>query len=320
MKFGINTGARGIMGTREAYIEVAQLAERVGFDFISVSDHVVVPAEIGSTYPYSEGGKWETATPDGYSLEQLTTLAFLAGATEKLDLVTSVTVVPHRPALLTAKILATADVLSNGRIILGVGAGWLREEFEALQTDPYDQRGKVTDEYIAAFKELWSSAKPSFKGDFVKFDEVRFAPKPVNGRSIPIWVGGESNPALRRAAKQGDAWYPGSRNPKHRLDTPERLANGIVKMRAMAEKHGRDPATLDVAYVVLSPLEWVAQPGEASDRRLMTGSVEQIADDVRAFKALGLTHFNMSFPASSLAEMTEAIDRFAKDVMPLVNT
>ena len=307
------------MGNREAYLTVARLAERVGFDFISVSDHVVVPAKIGSTYPYSEGGKWETATPDGYSLEQLTTLAFLAGATEKLDLVTSVTVVPHRPALLTAKILATADVLSNGRIILGVGAGWLREEFEALQTDPYDQRGLVTDEYIAAFKELWSSATPSFQGEFVKFDEVLFAPKPANGRSIPIWVGGESNPALRRAAKQGDAWYPGSRNPKHRLDTPERLGAGIEKMRAMAEKHGRDPATLDVAYVVLSPLEWEAQAGEASDRRLMTGSVEQIAEDVRAFEALGLTHFNVSFPASSLTEMTEAIERFASDVMPLAN-
>ena len=112
MKLGINTGARGTMGTREAYKSVAQLAERIGFDFISVSDHVVVPAQIGSTYPYSEGGIWETATPDGYSLEQLTTLAFLAGCTEKLQLVTSVTVIPHRPALLTAKILATADQLS----------------------------------------------------------------------------------------------------------------------------------------------------------------------------------------------------------------
>lgn len=320
MKFGINTGARGTMGTREAYMTVAPLAERIGFDFLSVSDHVVVPSQIDSTYPYSDGGKWETATPDGYSLEQLTTLAFLAGCTEKLQLVTSVTVVPHRPALLTAKILATADQLSNGRIIFGVGAGWLREEFEALQTDPYDERGKVTDEYILAFKELWSSAAPSFKGDYVNFDKILFAPKPANGKSIPIWVGGESNPALRRTAKLGDAWYPGSRNPKHRLDTPERLADGIAKMRAMAEKHGRDPATVDIAYVVLSPLEWEAQPGEGTPRRIMTGSVEQIAEDVRAFKALGLTHFNVSFPASSLSEMTDAMQKFSADVMPLVKS
>lgn len=319
MKLGINTGARGTMGTREAYLTVAKLGERLGFDFISVSDHVVVPAEIGSTYPYSEGGKWETATPDGYSLEQLTTLAFLAGCTEKMQLVTSVTVVPHRPALLTAKILATADQLSNGRIVLGVGAGWLREEFEALQTDPYDARGKVTDEYISAFKELWSSDAPSFQGEFVNFGDILFAPKPANGKSIPIWVGGESNPALRRTAKLGDAWYPGSRNPKHRLDTPERLAEGIARMRAMAEKHGRDPTTVDIAYVVLSPLEWQAQPGQDTERRIMTGTAEQIAEDVRGFKALGLTHFNVSFPASNLTEMTEAMEKFMSDVMPLVN-
>ena len=320
MKFGINTGARGTMGTRNAYMTVAQLAERLDFDFISVSDHVVVPSQIDSTYPYSDGGKRETATPDGYSLEQLTTLAFLAGCTEKLKLVTSVTVVPHRPALLTAKILATADQLSNGRIILGVGAGWLREEFEALQTDPYDARGKVTDEYIMAFKELWANQNPSFKGDFVNFDKILFAPKPANGSSIPIWVGGESNPALRRTAKLGDAWYPGSRNPKHRLDTPERLGEGIGKMRAMAEKHGRDPATVDIAYVVLSPLDWEAQPGQDVARRLMTGTPEQIADDVRAFKTLGLTHFNVSFPASSLNEMTDAMQKFAEDVMPMVKS
>lgn len=317
MKIGINTGARGTMGTREAYMTVAQTAERLGFDFISVSDHVVVPSQIGSTYPYSEGGKWETATPDGYSLEQLTTLAFLAGCTEKLQLVTSVTVVPHRPALLTAKILATIDTLSNGRMILGVGAGWLREEFEALQTDPYDERGKVTDEYIQAFKELWSKETPSMKGDYVNFDNILFAPKPANGKNIPVWVGGESNPALRRAAKLGDAWYPGSRNPKHRLDTPARLADGISKMNAMAEKHGRDPTTLDIAYVVLSPTEWEAQPGAESDRRLMTGTVEQIAEDVRGFKALGLTHFNTSF-GGNLSEMTDAMQKFTEEVMPLV--
>src|SRR6056297_2511327 len=148
MRLGINTGARGTMSTREAYMTVAKAGETLGFDFLSVSDHVVVPSQIGSTYPYSEGGTWETKTEDGYSLEQLATICFLAGCTTKLDLLTSVMVVPHRPAMLTAKILATADQLSNGRIILGVGAGWLREEFEALQTDPYEERGKVTDEYI----------------------------------------------------------------------------------------------------------------------------------------------------------------------------
>ena len=299
MKFGINTGARGVMGKRDSYITVAALAERVGFDFISVSDHVVVPAEIGSTYPYSEGGKWETATPDGYSLEQLSTLAFLAGCTEKLKLVTSVTVIPHRPALLTAKVLATIDQLSNGRVILGVGAGWLREEFEALQTDPYDQRGDVTDEYIEAFKELWSEPSPFFEGTYVNFDNILFAPKPANGRSIPIWVGGESAPALRRTARLGDAWYPGSRNPKHRLDTPERLADGIARMRAMATKQGRDPATVDIAYVVLSPLEWQAQPGQDTARhRKPVDAIPHSAIATSALKTIHTTASTVQSPCS----------------------
>lgn len=318
MRLGINTGARGTMSTREAYMTVAEAGETLGFDFLSVSDHVVVPSQIGSTYPYSEGGTWETKTEDGYSLEQLATLCFLAGCTKKLDLLTSVMVVPHRPAMLTAKILATADQLSNGRIILGVGAGWLREEFEALQTDPYEERGKVTDEYIRAFKELWSNDLPSFSGDYTNFDNILFAPKPVK-RHIPVWVGGESNPALRRTAKLGDAWYPGSRNPKHRLDTPERLKDGIKRLTEMAAKHGRDPSEIDLAYVVLSPLDWTAQPspGDAGERRLMTGTPEEIASDVRGFRDAGVKHFNMSF-GGSLSEMTDTMQKFMEDVMPLV--
>jgi probable F420-dependent oxidoreductase len=320
MKFGINTAARGALGTRDAYMSIAQKAESCGFDFLSVSDHVVVPRKIGSDYPYSEGGVWKTATETGFSLEQLATICFLAGCTERMKLVTSVMVVPHRPALLTAKLLATADVLSNGRIILGVGAGWLREEFEALQADPYDARGKVTDEYIAAFKELWQSDTPSFKGEYVKFDNIQFEPKPVNNRHIPIWVGGESNPALRRTAKVADAWYPGSRNPKHRLDTPERLADGIAKLAAIAEKQGRDPATIDKAYVALTPLSWSAEPGHDTPRRILTGTPEQIAEDVRAFGNVGVTHFNVSFPTSTVNEATDAIQKFSEDVMPLIKS
>ncbi len=318
MQLGVNTAARGALGTREAYMKVAQLADRVGFDFLSVSDHVLVPAAIGSTYPYSEGGKWETATATGYCLEELATLCFLAGCTEKLKLLTSVMVVPHRPAVLTAKILSTADVLSNGRMILGVGAGWLREEFEALQTDPYDARGRVTDEYIKVFKELWEQQAPSFDGEFVKFSNIQFEPKPYGGRRIPVWVGGESNPALRRTARLGDAWYPGSRNPKHRLDTPERLVAGVDRLKKLAEAEGRDPATIEIAYVVLSPLSWQAEPGHDTPRRLMTGSVDEIADDIRGFAKVGVKHFNISFPAGDISEMCDAIQKFAEEVMPQV--
>jgi probable F420-dependent oxidoreductase len=320
MEFGINTGARGVMSTREAYMTIGQLADRTGYDFLSVSDHVIVPRAIDSEYPYSEEGRWTTADAAGYCLEQLSTLCFLAGCTEKLKLLTSVTVVPYRPAVLTAKILSTADVFSKGRIIFGVGAGWLREEFEALQTQPYEDRGRVTDEYIEACKELWSNAAPAYKGEHVEFEKILFAPKPYNGSSIPIWVGGESRPAMRRTVKLADAWYPGSRNPKFRFDTPERLAEGIGRLKSMAEKDGRDPASIKMAYVIFTPVDWTAQPGHDTPRRLMSGSTEQMADDVRALADIGVEYLNLTFPAGDLGEMSEAMSRFAEEVMPLVKS
>ncbi len=318
MEFGINTGARGIMSTRAAYMRIAQLAERVGYDFLSVSDHVIVPDTLDSTYPYSEGGRWDTAAKDGFCFDALSTLIFLAGCTEKLKLLSSVLVVPYRPPVLTAKILATADTLSEGRMILGVGAGWLEEEFQALETQPYDKRGKVTDEYIEAFKALWSEAKPEYKGDHVDIEGILFAPKPYGGRSIPVWVGGESNPALRRTARLGDAWYPGSRNPKHRLDTPERLKAGVEKLAGIAERQGRDPATIDIAYVYFQAVSFEAVAGFDTPRAMMTGSAEQMAGDVRSLADVGIKQLNLTFPAGSLDEMSDTIQRFAEDVMPLV--
>ncbi len=320
MKFGLNTSPRGLMSTRDAYLTIAQLADRMGYDFLSVSDHVVVPNTIESTYPYSEGGTWTTATPSGFSLEQLTTMAVLVGATEQIKLLSSVTVVPHRPALLTAKILSSMDVLSKGRIILGVGAGWLREEFEALQTDPYDARGQVTDEYIAAFKELWANPTPEFDGEFVRFKDILFEPKPHDGQSIPIWVGGESNPALRRTARLGDAWYPGSGNPKHRLDTPERLAGGIAQLHQAAEKVGRDPGSIDIAFVNFTPVSFTPVPGHDTSRALFSGTAQEMIDDANALRALGVSHVNLSFPANDLTEMAETVQRFSEDVFAHART
>ncbi len=146
-------------------------------------------------------------------------MAFIAAKTSKLHLVTSVMVVPHRPAVLTAKILSTVDVLSGGRLAVGIGAGWLQEEFEALSTPPFPARGTVTDEYIKAFRALWTEDDPRFTGEHVAFGNIVFDPKPVRNRLIPIWVGGESGPALRRTARLGDAWYPIGTNPAHPLDS-----------------------------------------------------------------------------------------------------
>src|SRR5262249_56194611 len=128
---------------------------------------------------------------------------------------------PHRAAVLTAKMLATIDVLSGGRLIVGIGAGWLKEEFEALGPPPFEERGAVTDEYMLAFRELWTKDAPQFDGRYVKFKDVVFAPKPVQ-KCPPMWVGGESGPAMRRPARMGDGWYPIGTNPPHPINTMAR--------------------------------------------------------------------------------------------------
>src|ERR1700723_3259798 len=147
--------------------------EAIGYDYCTLSDHVVIPRELEAKYPYSDTGEFP-GRAGGDRHEQLTAVTFVAAKTSKLRLVTSVMVVPHRPAVLTAKILATIDVLSGGRLTLGIGAGWCREEFEAIGTDPFDERGAVTDEYLLACRELWTNADPHFDGKYVKFANVFF--------------------------------------------------------------------------------------------------------------------------------------------------
>src|SRR5258708_4213912 len=179
MDFGVATSSRGECATREGYTAVAQRAERLGFGFISVNDHVVVPSDIASRYPYSEDGVWAGRTA-GACLDQLATLAFLAGRTERLRLLTSVMVVPQRHPVLAAKMLATVDILCAGRLIVGCGVGWLKEEFEALGAPPYAERGRATDEYLDAFKTLWTEDAPKLRGTHVSFDNIILAPKPVS--------------------------------------------------------------------------------------------------------------------------------------------
>ena len=169
----------------------------------------------------------------------LTLAAWLAATTARIRLVLAVLVVPHRPAVLAAKQLATIDVLSGGRLTVGIGAGWLKAEFDAVVTTPFAERGAVTDEYVAAFRTLWTEKKPIIDGKYVHYDGLLLEPKPVQQPHPPIWVGGESGPSLRRAAKLGDAWYPIGTNNAHLLDTPAALPR---RHRAAAPGRPKRPA------------------------------------------------------------------------------
>ena len=298
MDFGIHIGTRGCLTSRENVMAVAQRAEALGYAYLGVADHLIVPVQTGVRYPYTADGIWPGA-PTGECFDCIATLAFLAGCTQRLKLLTSVAVVPHRPAVLAAKLFPTADVLSGGRVIAGVGTGWMREEFEALGTPPYEERGAVTDEYLTAWLALWNEPRPALRWQVREVRQRAYSSRSRLARPhLPIWVGGESPPALRRTVKFGDAWYPGSDNQTIRLNTPERLRDGVAGLHRVAEKAGRDPASIDVGYLWFAPPVWDAQQGP-DGRQLFTGSSSDMLADAAALETAGARHHD---PLSATAD------------------
>ena len=177
MEFGTTIPMRGPLAHAEGIRTLAQETEAMGFGHISVTDHLIVPRRIDSNYPYTSDGKFP-GEAEGFAFEQFSIMSYLAALTTRARLISAVSVVPHRGAVAAAKTISTIDFLSGGRVVIGVGAGWMREEFEALGIPDFDERGRVTDEYIAAYKELWTSDTPSFYGKHVRFDNIAFLPSP----------------------------------------------------------------------------------------------------------------------------------------------
>jgi len=318
MKIGFNVPVAGPLSEPETLARICLGAEAMGFDYGAFSDHIVIPTDINARYPYSETGEFPRGAWTGRH-EQLTEIAFIAAKTSRLRLVTSIMVVPHRPAVLTAKILSTIDVLSGGRLTVGVGAGWLREEFEAIGAPPFAARGAVTDEYLRAFRALWTEDDPRFAGEHVRFGGIAFAPKPVQKPHPPIWIGGESGPALRRAARLGNAWYPIGTNPTHPLDSLPRYRAGLARLRKAAGEAGRDPASLGLSYRVAKYGEGLPMKASDGERRLFSGNPAEIAGDLRALGDLGVTHVDLSFPGDKAEEMLEAMKRFRDDVVSRIS-
>ncbi|HEY3845529.1 MAG TPA: TIGR03619 family F420-dependent LLM class oxidoreductase, partial [Acetobacteraceae bacterium] len=207
MQIGFNLPMSGGMADPVAMARVAREGEALGFDYLTLTDHIAIPDVSAPGYPYSESGEFYGASP-GYRHEQLVATSWIAAKTERIRLVLAVMVVPHRPAVLAAKMLASIDVLSGGRLVVGVGAGWLKAEFDSVVVTPFTERGAVTDAYLDAFRTLWTEARPHIDGPYVKMGGLVFDPKPAQKPHPPIWVGGESGPSMRRAARLADAWYP----------------------------------------------------------------------------------------------------------------
>src|SRR5574341_323395 len=206
VKRGFQVLNAGPLATRENAIEAARKAEALDYDSIVVTDHVVIPRHIESRYPYNATGRI-FVPPEADYLEPISMLCFLAGATRTIRFGPSVLVLPYRNPVLTAKMLATVDVLSGGRLFVGVGAGWLREEFEVMGSPPFEARGGVSDEWLQLFVKLWTEENPVFEGKFYRVRDIGCFPKPVQKPHPPIFVGGNSRPAIRRAARYGESWH-----------------------------------------------------------------------------------------------------------------
>ncbi len=287
MQIGFNLPLSGPLAKPQIMARIAREGEAMGCDYLTLTDHVVLPDVENPGYPYSESGEFFGQAPASRH-EQLTAAAFLAAKTLRLRLVTAVMVVPYRPPVLAAKMLATIDVLSQGRLVLGIGAGWLKPEFEALGAASFAERGRVTDEYIAAFRALWSEEAPAFAGRHVAFDNILFAPKPVQKGGPPIWVGGESGPALRRAALLGDAWYPIGSNNRHLLDTMPRYRAGLERLKGLAREAGREPGEVGLCYRIKRYGERLAEKASDGNRRLFSGSAADLAADLKELRNLGV--------------------------------
>tara|TARA_B100000378_G_scaffold278433_1_gene281625 strand:- start:215 stop:1144 length:930 start_codon:yes stop_codon:yes gene_type:complete len=304
--------SRGDMASPENLRTLAQRAESLGFDSVWVSDHIILPRKVDSFYPYAADGV-ATFRPDEDYYDPLATLNFLAGCTQKIRLGTHVLILPYRNPVLTAKMLSTLDVLSGGRVILGAGVGWMEEEFQALGLDTYAQRGAVTDEYIQLFKELWTKDNPEFHGEHYQLSESGFKPKPVQKPHPPIWIGGHTNPAIRRAAKYGDGWMPIGLRPPAILE-PEELAEKIARLRRLTVRAGRPEDAVSLCFS--TGVTFDNSPG--ATRRMMSGRAEQIAADLRQYQDLGVRNFILGFPGDSVAALDEAMEQFSKQVMPLI--
>jgi probable F420-dependent oxidoreductase len=235
MKFALHFGNNTFPDLAGA-VRLVRLAEAAGFDSVLAVDHVVFPDNYTSTYPYSESGRLPVGRTGAFP-DPLIWIAGLVAATTRLRFLTGVIILPQRNPLVLAKQVATLDYMSGGRIDLGIGVGWLKEEFAALGV-PFEKRGKRADEYITAMRALWAGDGASFSGEFVKFQEVSCNPKPVAGK-VPIVIGGHSEAAARRAGRLGDGFFPSIGRPADTLPLLE-------SVRRAAEAAGRDPAAIEM--------------------------------------------------------------------------
>ena len=278
MKFGLMYANGGPFAFPELVTHTAQTAERCGIESLWTVEHVVIPVGYKSTYPYDPSGKIQA--PDQIPLpDPLVWLAYAAAVTKTIKLATGILILPQRHPLYVAKEVATLDVLSHGRVILGIGVGWLEEEFQALGI-PFEERAARTSEMARAMRSLWKDEAEPFRGKYYRWEKLESHPKPVQKPGVPIVVGGHTELAARRAARYGDGFFPG-------VADDEKLKWLLGIMREECKKIGRDPSTIEIT----------------------SGRVVPSVDSVKELRDLGVARFMVPPPAFDPDGITQGLEK-----------
>jgi probable F420-dependent oxidoreductase len=306
MRFGIALPNYGPLAGAENLVRLARRAESLGVDSVWVADHLVAPVAVESIYPYD---RRPDARPGDMGVieqfyEPLTTLAYLAGATTRIRLGVSVYVMPYRHPVVTAKVVATLDALSGGRVVFGVGVGWLREEFAALGRDPR-RRGRVTDESLEICRRLWRDEVASFEGRELRLPPVRTGPKPVQRPWPPIWIGGNSDAALDRAVRLGDGL--------HLIDVdPADVASRMLGVRERLRSADRDPAS----FVVSVRKGIRVQRADGPNDKALYGTPAKIRRDRDAYARAGASYLVSNLRgAETVDDLGRALEEAAEALL-----
>lgn len=297
MKFGVTIPNNwGVEDVRQV-LAMGPLAEDLGYDSIWVMDHL-----------FNTGYIRERLDDKPY-YHPLATLSHLTATTTRVGLATSVLVLPYHNPVELAKYTATLDHMSGGRVLLGVGVGAMTEEFEALGVS-MRQRGALTNECIAIMKELWTNPDPSYRSSRWHFSDLKFAPKPVQKPHIPLWIGGSSPGAMKRAATMGDGWHPSGL-------TPEQFNVGREEVRKMASAAGRDPNSLAMSIRVEVEVHGKPSSQRAQGRSRLPGNdIEEMMAGIRAYESAGVQHIVLALNSGDVPKLTALMENIAKQVMP----
>jgi probable F420-dependent oxidoreductase len=263
MRLGINLINFGPGATPESLTRWAQLAEALGYHLVMISDHVAITPDVAARYPAP-------------FYDPFVSLGLLAGVTRTIELGTTVVILPYRHPLQTARLTASVDQLSGGRFVFGVGVGWARQEFDALGV-PFERRGAIADDYLAAIKAAWTAEVATYRGRFVSFTDVHTTPRPARSPHPPVWVGGASDAALRRAVRHGDAWHP------IRIRVDWLRGTGLPRLREIADKEARPVPALCPRIRLRLTSSRVDDAGRVAGE----GTLDQVRDDLDALANLG---------------------------------